>query len=108
MHNAAVHSRKSFLVNVAPGDDRAARDVTAAQCFCERDDVRFQVPMLKAEHFSGAAKSGLNFIGNEKRSVFAAKLLRARKEIRFGSLAAFTLNSLDHERGDVARSQLSI
>src|ERR1044072_5840930 len=108
MNDATVHSRKSFLVNVAPGDDRATRHVAAAQCFCERDDVRFQVPMLKAEHFSSAAKSSLNFIRDEERSVFPAKLLRARKEICFRSLAAFALNGLDHECSDIFGSQLSI
>ena len=69
MNNAAIHARKSFLINFAPRHDRAARDVTATQCFRQSDDVRLEVPMLKAEHFSGATESGLHFIGDEQRSV---------------------------------------
>src|SRR6516225_2140177 len=108
MNDASIHPRKCFLVNVPSGDDRAARHIAAAQCFCERDDVWLQVPMLEAKHFSGAAKTGLHFIGNEERAVLAAKFLRAREEIGLRGLATFALNGLDHKSGDVARTQLSI
>ena len=33
MNNAAIHSRKCLLINIAPGNNRAARDVTTAQRF---------------------------------------------------------------------------
>src|SRR5437867_8540772 len=108
MHHATVHSRKRFLINLAPGYDRAAWDVAAAQRFRQCDDVRFQIPMLETEHFSGAAKSGLHFVGNEERTVLAAKFLRPRKEICPRSLAALALNGFDHERGHVTRAKLPI
>src|ERR1700720_1122463 len=108
MHDAAIHSAKSFLINFATRYDCAAGDVTAAQGFCQRDDVRLEVPMLEAKHLSGAAKSSLHFIGNEERAVLAAKLLRAHKKICLGQSAAFALNRFDHEGSDVARTQLSI
>src|SRR5580700_7512119 len=108
MNDATVHSRKCFLVNVAPGDNRTARHIAATQRLRQRDDVRFQIPMLESEHFSSATEPGLHFIRNQKRAVLAAKLLRAREEISLGSLAAFALNGLDHERRDIARTQLSI
>jgi hypothetical protein len=64
--------------------------------------------MLEAEHFSGASKSGLHFVGNEERAILAAKFLRPRKEIRPRGLAALALNGLDHERGHVTCAKLSI
>src|SRR5438477_9389656 len=108
MDDAAVHSRKCFLINVAPGHDRAARDVSAAERLRQSDDVRFQIPVLEAEHLSSATESGLDFIGNEQRAVFATELLRPNKEIGLRCLAAFALDGFDHERRDIARTQLSI
>ena len=108
MNNAPIHSRKRFLVNLAPGHNRSAWHIAAAQRFRERDDVRFQIPMLESEHFSGATEPGLHFIGNEQRAVLATKFLRAREEIGIRCLAAFPLNGFDHEGDDVTRAQLSI
>ena len=84
MDDATVHARKGFLVNIAPRHDRAAGHVTAAQRLCQRDDVRLQIPMLKSEHFSGATKPGLHFVGDEQRAVFSAEFLRANEEIGLG------------------------
>src|SRR2546421_553006 len=64
--------------------------------------------MLESEHFSGAAQTSLDFIGNQKRPVLPAKFLRAREEISLRSLAAFALNRFNYKRGNVARTQLSI
>src|SRR5205814_3981080 len=64
--------------------------------------------MLETEHFSSATQSGLDFIGNEQRAVFATELLRPNKEIGLRCLAAFALDGFDHERRDIARTQLSI
>src|SRR2546422_865130 len=108
MNNAPIHSRKRFLVNLAPRHNRSAWHIAAAQRFRERDDVRFQIPMLESEHFSRATEPGLHFIGNQECSVFTAKLLRSNKEIGLRSLTAFSLNGFDHEGDDVARAQLSI
>ncbi len=59
--------------------------------------------MFEPKHFPGATETGLDFIGDQERSVFATKLLRAGKEISFRSLTAFALNGLNHERGDISR-----
>src|SRR4029077_18674499 len=104
MHDTAIHSAKSFLIDFAPRYDCSAGDVTAAQGLCQRDDVRLEVPMMEAKHLSGAAKSRLHFIGNEERAVLAAKFLRAHKKICLGQFAAFALHRLDHEGRDVART----
>src|ERR1700722_13663329 len=106
MNHAPVHARKCLLINVAPGNDRAARDVTAAQSFREGDDVRLEIPVLKSKHLPGSTESSLDFIGNQKRAVFATELLRATEKIGLRSLAAFPLHGLDHERGDLARPGL--
>src|SRR5262249_10437723 len=108
VNNAAIHSRKSFLVNVPPGHDRAAWHIAATQSFRERDNVWFQIPMLESEHLSSAPKTGLDFIGNQKCSVFTTKFLCTNKEIGLRSLTPFPLNGLDHESRHIARSQLSI
>ena len=104
VNDAAVHPRKSFLVDFAPADDRARRHVTAAQRFRQRDDVRLQIPVLEPEHLAGPTETGLHFIRNQQRPIFAAKLLRAREEIALGCLATFTLDRLDHEPSHVARA----
>src|SRR5438093_9962386 len=95
MHDAAVHSAECFLIDIAPRHNRSARDVTAAQGLCERDDVWLQIPVLEAKHFASAAKSGLHFIGDQQCPVFTAKLLRADKEIGVGRFAAFPLDRLN-------------
>ena len=64
--------------------------------------------MLESKHLSRAAKSSLHFIGNQERSVFAAKLLRANKEIGLRSLTAFSLNGFNHESRYIARTQFAI
>ena len=38
--------------------------------------------MLEPEHLAGAAEAGLDFVADEKRAVFAAKLLRAARRNR--------------------------
>src|ERR1700730_12098748 len=104
MHDTSIHSAESFLINFETRYDSAARHVTAAQGFRQRDDVRLDVPMLEAKHLSGAAKSGLHFVGNEERAILAAKFLRAHKKICLGRFAAFALHRFDHEGRDVART----
>src|SRR3954447_12272247 len=102
MHHAPIHPAERFLVNIAPGHNRGARNKSAAQTFCNRDDVRLQIPMLKAEHLSGPAQTSLNFIGDEQRSVFSTQFLSPNEEVGLRGPAAFSLHGLDHERRDVA------
>ena len=58
--------------------------------------------MIDREKLSGAAKSGLNFVRDEKRSVFPAERLRAGEVTVAGNIDALALDRLDKERGDVA------
>ena len=104
MHHATIHAAESLLVNFAPRHNRAARHVPSAKRLGQRDNVRLKIPMLKAKHFPGAAKSGLHFIRDEQRPVFAAKFLRANEEIGLRRFTAFALNSLNDECRDVART----
>src|SRR5215475_13391769 len=55
-----------------------------------------------AKHFSSATESRLDFVRDQQRAIFPAKLLSANEEIASGSLTAFSLNGLNHERGHVA------
>ena len=75
--DAAVHARKSFLVNRAPRDDGRRGHVTAAERLGDRDDVGLQAPVLEGEPLAGASQAGLHLVANEKRAVLAAKRLRA-------------------------------
>src|ERR1039457_6745428 len=102
MHHATVHSTERLLINFASRHDRTARHVAAAQCLRQGDDVRLEIPMLKAEHFAGPAETGLYLVRDKQRSVLSAKFLRTHKKIRLGRLAALALHRLDHERGDIA------
>ena len=62
MHDTTVHPAEGLLVNVAPGHNRAARHVAAAQGLRERDDVRLEVPMLEPKHLAGSSETGLDFV----------------------------------------------
>ena len=64
--------------------------------------------MLEPKHFARATESSLDFIGNQERSIFSTKLLRANEEISLRSLTAFPLNGLDHERRHIARTKLAV
>src|SRR3954469_8665914 len=108
MHHASVHPAKSFLVDIAAGDNRAARHVAAAQTLRERDDIRLEVPMLESKHFSGPPEAGLDFITNEEGPVFAAEGLGPLEKIAFRRLATFALDRFDHERRDVAFRKLTL
>src|SRR6478752_7682352 len=108
MNYATVHPTKRLLVNVAPGNDRAARDVTAAQRFRQRDDIRFKVPMLEPKHLAGPPQTTLHFVANEKCAIFPAQGLRALEEICSGGLTTLALHRFDHECGDIALRQLAL
>src|SRR5215468_3198453 len=108
MNYAPVHSTKRLLVNVTPGNNRAAGDVATAQRFCERDDVGLKVPMLESKHLAGSSQTALNFVANEKCAIFPAKSLRAREEIRRRGFATFALYRFDDKGGDIAFCQFAL
>src|SRR5262245_40026390 len=104
MHYATIHARKCFLINVPTRDDRAARHETTTETFCDRDNVRLQIPMLETEHPPSASEPGLHFIGNQQRSVFPAKFLGTNKKIGPWCLTTFALNGLNDKCGDIERA----
>ena len=106
MNDAAIHSTKRLLVDIAARDDRAAWDVTTAQRFRERDDIRFEIPMLEAEHLSGASEPALDFVRNKEGAIFPAKLLRAREKGITRRLATLSLHWFDDEGSNIALGQL--
>ena len=53
---------------------RADRHVAARQRLGEQHHVGLDAPMLDREELAGAADAGLDFVGDEQRAVFAAKL----------------------------------
>src|SRR5437667_12534172 len=108
MNYASVHSTKGLLVNVATGDNRAARDVTAAQSFGQSDNVRLKVPMLESKHLAGSPQTALHFVANEKCTVFSAQGLSAREEICGGRFATFALHRFDDKGGEIAFRQFAL
>src|SRR4030095_7738266 len=108
MNYATVHPTKRLLVNVAPGNDRAARDVATAQRFRQRDDIRFKVPMLEPKHLAGPPQTTLHFVANEKCAIFPAKGLRAWEKVCGGRFAPFALHRFDDEGGDITFRQFAL
>src|SRR5438874_13672855 len=106
MNHAAIHSTKRLLINIAPGHDGAAGDVTAAQGLRERDDIRFEIPMLEAEHLSCSSEPALDFVGNKEGAIFPAKLLRARENGITRRLATLSLHWFDDAGSHIALGQL--
>ena len=61
--------------------------------------------MLDREEAAGAAQAGLDFVGDEDRSVFAAELERAAQIPVVRQVHAFALDRLDDEGRDLARGE---
>jgi len=101
VNDTTIHPAESPLVDFAASDDRATRHVAATQTLRESNDVGLEIPVLKPEHFSGATEPGLDFVAEQQRSVFPAKLLRPFEEIGRRRFAAFALDRLDDEGCDI-------
>src|SRR5437016_5824939 len=108
MHYATVHPTKGLLVNVATGDNRAARDVPAAQSFDQRDTVRLKIPMLESKHVADSPQTALYIVANEKCTVFSAQGLSGREEICGGRSSTFALYRCDDRGGDIAFRQFML
>ena len=104
MHDRAGHAVKDFVENPFVGQDRADRHVPAGQRFREQHHVGFDTPVLAREKPAGPAKPGLDFVGDEKGSVFSAKVERVLEIAIVRDGHAFSLNRLDDEGRDCARS----
>ena len=63
--------------------------------------------MLEAKHLPGASEAGLDFVADQKRAVFSAKLLRPIKEVAPRKIDSFALDRLDDEGSDVAFEELA-
>ena len=61
--------------------------------------------MLETEPFSGAAHGGLDFVGNEKGSVFAAELLSGGEVVVGRIFNPFSLDGFEDESGDIAGAE---
>ena len=59
--------------------------------------------MLEAEPFTGSAEGGLNFIGDEKGSVFSAKFLSGGEVVVGGIFDSLSLDRFKDECSDLAR-----
>src|SRR5438309_10800763 len=108
MNDTAVHSTKCLLVDIAARDDRAAWDVTAAQGFRQRDDIRFEIPVLEAEHLSCSSEPALDFVGNKEGAIFPAKLLCAREKGITWRLATLSLHWFEDEGSNIALGQVAL
>ena len=61
--------------------------------------------MLEAEPFTGSAEGGLNFIGDEKGSVFTAKFLSGGEVVVGGIFDSLSLDGFKDEGSDLAGFQ---
>ena len=108
MHHAAIQPAESFLIHLAPRDDRRARHVAAAQRFRDGDDVRLEVPIFKPPPAPRATEARLHFVADEKRARVAAEFLRLQVKVVLRKLHALALHGLDDERGNVALFELRL
>jgi len=104
--DAAVHARKSFLINRAARDDGRRGHVTAAERLGDSEDVGLQVPVLEGEPLARAAEAGLHLVADEERAVLAAQGLRAVVVIVLREFDALALDQFHDEGRDVALLQL--
>jgi len=61
--------------------------------------------VLEAEPFTGSAEGGLNFIGDEKSSVFTAKFLSGGEVVVRGIFDSLSLDRFKDEGSDLAGFQ---
>ena len=105
MHDGAIHLIEDLVEDALARQQRADRNMTARQRLREQHHVGLDIPVLDREESSGAADSGLDFVGDEQRAVFAAERGRARQKFVGGHVDALALDRLDDEGGDLARRQ---
>src|SRR5690606_37125162 len=87
------------LVEAPAGHDAAHLDLLR-----ERDDVRRQAELLIRPGRPGGPGAGLHFVDDEQRVVFVRQALHRLEELRAHVVvAAFALDRLGDERGDVVR-----
>jgi hypothetical protein len=89
MDDAALHGIENAVHDLAAGDDRADRHISARERLGDADDVGLDIrPVLEAEPFAGAAQAALHFIDDQQRAVFAAEPLG------LGEIAVVTTSQL--------------
>ena len=103
--DAAIESGEDALVDGATHNDGGAGDVSTREGFGHGDDIGIKVPVLETEPFSGAAHGGLDFVGNEKGSVFATEFLGGGEVVVGRVLNSFSLDGFKDESGDVAGAE---
>ena len=73
-----------------------------------QQDVGLDAPVLDRPHLAGATRAGLDLVGDEQDAVAIADFAQALEEaVLRDDVAAFALDRLDDDRGDlVGRSEL--
>ena len=105
MNHGAVHLIEYLVEDVFARQQRADRNMAAGQRLRQQHHVGFDVPVLAGEKPSGAADAGLNFVGDQQRSIAAAQRGRARQKFIRRHVDAFALDRLDDKGGNLARRQ---
>ena len=90
--------------NVDPVLERLAE--IARQRFAKADQIRFHAAMLTGEPFARATKARVNFVEDQKRPMFVAKLPKHRQELRWRNVdAASRLDRFNENRADLLAAE---
>ena len=105
MNDCADHGVEDFVEDPFVGQHRADRHMAAGQRFGEQHHVGLDAPVLARKKPAGPTKPRLDFVGNEQGSVFSAEFKRSLQIAVVRKDDAFSLDRLDEESRDRARSQ---
>src|SRR5262245_45922340 len=105
MHDRADHGIEHLVENPFMGQHRADRYVAAGERLGEQHHVGLDAPVLARKKPARATKSRLDFISDEQGSVFSAELECSWQIAIVRKDDALSLNRLDKESCDRARSQ---
>src|SRR5579885_1429430 len=101
MHDAAVHPRKDFLINISAHEDGAGRDEAARERLRHADDVRLDAPMLEGEPLARASETRLHLVGDHERSVLLTEALRFPQKSIGREMHALALDRFKEKRRNV-------
>mmetsp|Transcript_49397 Transcript_49397/g.105135 ORF Transcript_49397/g.105135 Transcript_49397/m.105135 type:complete len:282 (-) Transcript_49397:418-1263(-) len=97
---AAHAANLLFAGQIAPGYNHGER-VARGNALGRDQDVRNHLMMLNCEHFSCAAESALNLVGDKQHFVFVAPGSQGLHEARWGNhVATLTQNWFDQDSSD--------
>src|SRR3954462_13357936 len=87
-------------------EERADRDVAARERLRDRDEIRFEAPVLEGEHPARSPEPGHHLVDAEERPVAAAQLLGALEVPVGRQMDSLPLHRFDDEERDVLTAQL--